>query len=167
MPNDAISREAAIEAVEDKFDLYGELTSYTQVTAAIASLPADTRWEEEIRKLVGEYRLSIERELGHADNGDEMLSYVLLDLEKLLDRLAPAPAEDVPKRPPMLLAAPKYADKSLRWWFVCNHTLGRDVWRSAEATAINHWSEELNVNRDHSDPEALRLYDQDIAEAQH
>lgn len=94
MPNDAISREAAIAAVEKRYvNGHITLTELNRLKDALASLPADARWDEEIRKLVGEYRLSIERELGHADNGDEMLSYVLLDLEKLLDRLAPAPAE--------------------------------------------------------------------------
>ncbi len=46
MPNDAISREAAIEAVRDLFDTHGKWTSWAMIHQAIAALPADRRWAE-------------------------------------------------------------------------------------------------------------------------
>lgn len=95
MPNDAISREDAIAAVEDKFDLYGELTSYTQVTDAIASLPADTRWEELLKYIekIGAGTVSE----GYFNATEDILAKMAelsgISWEQLLDRLAPAPAE--------------------------------------------------------------------------
>lgn len=67
-------------------------------------------------------------------------------------------AQDVPKRPPMLLAKVDGLDK----WMMRG-----DLYWVVDDICSPYLSRELQgVNRDHSDPEAVRLYDQDIAEAQ-
>lgn len=181
MPNDAISREAAIEAVEKLIRTYestlDKLTakesshqSHTDFVEgasngalaakdAIASLPADTRWDELRTWLQKEFRDAVLRKSG----GHETVCVLQKMAE--LDRLAPAPAEDkdVPKRPPMLLASIGDCSRDV-WWT----RQGEDLWESQRifGVATNSSSAGLLVSRDHSDPEALRLYLEDMAEAQ-
>lgn len=173
MPNDAISREAAIEAVKWKASRCGECVCIllTEAIDALASLPADARWQE-LRK----YILAIR-------NGDVPVThsagdYVTATCNLILGefhRLTPAPAEaqpndvisqeaeDVPKRPQMLLASIGDCSRDV-WWT----RQGEDLWESQRifGVATHSSSAGLFVNRDYSDPEAVRLYDQDMAEAQ-
>ena len=163
MPNDAISREAAIEAVKWKADRCGECVCIllTEAKAALASLPADTRWQE-LRKYILAIR-SGDVPVTHT-GGDYVTATCNLILGEF-HRLAPAPAEDkdVPKRPPMLLASIGDCSRDV-WWT----RQGEDLWESQRifGVATHSSSAGLFVNRDHSEPEALRLYDQDMAEAQ-
>jgi hypothetical protein len=183
MPNDAISREAAIEAVEKLIRTYestlDKLTakesshqSHTDFVEgasngalaakdAIASLPADTRWQE-LRKYILAIR-SGDVPVTHT-GGDYVTATCNLILGEF-HRLAPAPAEDkdVPKRPPMLLASIGDCSRDV-WWT----RQGEDLWESQRifGVATHSSSAGLLVSRDHSDPEALRLYLEDMAEAQ-
>jgi len=161
MPNDAISREAAIEAVRDLFDTHGKWTSWAMIHQAIASLPADTRWQE-LRKYILAIR-SGDVPVTHT-GGDYVTATCNLILGEF-HRLAPAPAEDkdVPKRPPMLLASIGDCSRDV-WWT----RQGEDLWESQRifGVATHSSSAGLLVSRDHSDPEALRLYLEDMAEAQ-
>lgn len=111
MPNDAISREAVIEAVEKLIRSYestlDKLTakesshqSHTDFVEgasngalaakdAIASLPADTRWEE-LRAWIVSERADYG---GRPGESAKCYCYILTRCLDELDRLAPAPAE--------------------------------------------------------------------------
>jgi len=97
-PNDAISREAAIEAVRESIMahftsvLAGEMVVET-VSQSLASLPADTRWEE-LRALAMRWRARAmnERAFGVPDDSAPSCR-CSEELVAILDRLAPAPAE--------------------------------------------------------------------------
>lgn len=111
MPNDAISREAAIEAVEKLIRSYestlDKLTakesshqSHTDFVEgasngalaakdAIASLPADTRWEELRKDVADAAKLYATLCNEQGDYSADAFRMVLI----FMDRLAPAPAE--------------------------------------------------------------------------
>jgi hypothetical protein len=73
---------------------------------------------------------------------------------------ADEPTEAIPPRPPMLLAHPTYMPlETLRGYT-------REPDGSWLGTDGSSWvSEALQIDRQHSDPEALKLYDQDLANA--
>lgn len=182
MPNDAISREAAkvkedllrvicnealdaladgeVSRHDDLMWAYGVVAN-SPIEELSASLPADTRWEEMRSHLRGYRQVAL---AVHDEAYVTAIDHALASMDEL-DRLAlaPAEAEDVPKRPPMLLASIGDCSRDV-WWT----RQGEDLWESQRifGVATHSSSAGLLVSRDHSDPEALRLYLEDMAEAQ-
>jgi len=148
-------------------DAKKENAALTAEVERLKSLPADTRWQE-LRKYIEKIGAGTVSE-GYFNATEDILAKMAelsgISWEQHLDRLAlaPAEAEDVPKRPPMLLASIGDCSRDV-WWT----RQGEDLWESQRifGVATHSSSAGLFVNRDHSEPEALRLYDQDMAEAQ-
>ena len=87
MPNDAISREAAIEAVtclQSQFFPGGDISrTCERAKERLASLPADTRWEEAIKE-IDDLRCKL---FGEGDTAGESALHAAMSI---LFRLAPA-----------------------------------------------------------------------------
>jgi hypothetical protein len=139
-----------------------ENAALTAEVERLKSLPADTRWEE-----LRAYIRSLRPDAVTPKNGiAEGITTVCDLITRRLDRLAAAPAEanDVPNRPPMLLASIGDGSRDV-WWT----RQGDDLWESQRVfgVATHSASAGLFVDRNHSDLEALSLYDQDMAEAKY
>lgn len=105
MPNDAISREAAIAIVKEHYrahrssanvpgNIVGKLNGFAamellKLKDALASLPADTRWEELRKDVADAAKLYATLCNEQGDYSADAFRMVLI----FMDRLAPAPAE--------------------------------------------------------------------------
>lgn len=170
MPSDNIPREAVKAAIEKAIIIchseyavrFGEVVIGRQFTnvlrAAIDSIPAaeDGRWEK-LRAWVKERSSDYVRygsdPLGHLDS-------VLAEINRLSSPAERDGGERV-ERPPMLLAATgrPFGDKVDWRWFVRSGS----EWMMVESDVYICESKRLReVDRTASDPEALRLYLEDI-----